>query len=288
MIQKLRIMGPAVWRDMDQTALDNAYDQAVYAPNRDAILTRIATASEQTRNALGPPDRFPYGSSEQEYLDIYRAPGKSPAPINVYVHGGAWRQGSASRDAFTAEPLVRAGAHSVIIDFMNVDQTGGDLMPMYHQVSRAIAWSWRNCSVFGGDPDRLFVSAHSSGAHLAACALTRGWREEALPADFCKGVFLASGMYDLAPVRLSKRSTYVSFTDPTEHNLSPIRHLDGLMTPLVLACGTAESPEFQRQTREFFSAVAALGKSAELVIAEDHNHFEMLESLAYACGTPNC
>jgi arylformamidase len=265
---------------MDQKALDDAYDQAIYAPNRDAVLTRIAAASERARETLGSPERFVYGPGEQEYLDIFRAPGKNRAPINVYVHGGAWLRGSGARDAFTAEPLVNAGAHSVIVEFATVDQTGGDLTPLYQQVSKAIAWTWRNASTFGGDPDRFFVSAHSSGAHLTACALTRGWRAEELPAGFCKGALLAAGMYDLAPVRLSKRSTYVSFTDRMEHDLSPIRHLDGLATPLILAHGTGESPEFQRQTRDFFSAVGTVQKPAELIVVQDHNHFELLESLA--------
>ena len=47
--------GPLVWRDMDQKALDDAYNQAAYAPNMDLILGRIAAASEATREILGAP-----------------------------------------------------------------------------------------------------------------------------------------------------------------------------------------------------------------------------------------
>ena len=49
--------GPLVWRDYDQEALDNAYDQLVYAPNRDLILGRMAAASDRTRENLGAPER---------------------------------------------------------------------------------------------------------------------------------------------------------------------------------------------------------------------------------------
>jgi arylformamidase len=295
MQQPLAARAPLVWRDMDQKALDDAYDQLVYAPNRDLILGRIADASARARKALGAPERVAYGPSEHERLDLFRAaPARSSsasgeaklggAPINVFVHGGAWRRGSAAENALFAEPIVGAGAHAVIIDFANVDHLGGDLLPMHRQVSRAIAWAWRNAQNFGGDRNRLYVSAASSGAHLAACALTRGWREEGLPADFCKGALLASGMYDLAPVRLSKRSAYVAFTDEAEQVLSPLRHLDGLATPLILAHGTAESPEFQRQTRDFFAAVTAAGKRAELIVGEGYNHFELFETLANPYG----
>jgi arylformamidase len=280
--------GALVFRDMDQEALDKAYDQLVYAPNRDAVLGRMAAASAHTRQALGAPQRIAYGPSEHEKLDLCVAPraasSRGGAPINVFVHGGAWLRGSAAETAMFAEPIVGAGAHAVVIDFINVEQAGGDLMPMHRQVSRAIAWVWRNAESFGGDRNRFYVSAASSGAHLAACALTRGWREEDLPENFCKGALLASGMYDLAPVRLSKRSAYVKFTDAVEQALSPQRHIDALTTPLILAHGNAESPEFVRQTRDFFAAVTGAGKPAEFIFAEGYNHFELFETLANPYG----
>jgi arylformamidase len=56
------------------------------------------------------------------------------------------------------------------------------------------------------------------------------------------------------------------------------------MTPLILAHGTCETPEFVRQTRDFFAAVAAAGKPAELIVGEAYNHFELLETLANPYG----
>jgi arylformamidase len=286
--------GPLVWLDMDQQQLDDAYDQEVYARNRDRVVARRVAASERARAVLGPPQRLAYGESEYEQLDIFPAPtppasasggGKAAgAPINLFVHGGAWRRNKAADYALQAEPLTRAGTHAVFIDFINVDQAGGDLLPMYEQVCRAIAWTWRNAEKFGGDRERFYISAHSSGSHLAGCALTAGWREQGLPENFCRGALLASGMYDLTPVRLSKRSAYVKFTDAMVEKLSARRHLDGLHTPLVVAHGTCETPEFQRQTRDFAAQVKAAGKPVELLIGEGYNHFEMLETLANPYG----
>ena len=91
-------------------------------------------------------------------------------------------------------------------------------------------------------------------------------------------------MYDLEPVPLSKRSAYVKFTDAMVEKLSSQRHLGGLHTPLVLAYGTCETPEFQRQTKDFFAAVRALGKPVELIVGEAYNHFELLETLANPYG----
>ena len=90
-------------------------------------------------------------------------------------------------------------------------------------------------------------------------------------------------MYDLKPVRLSKRSKYVAFTDEMEQSLSAMRHLDKLNTPLVPTHGTCETPEFQRQSRDFAAAVKR-GKPVELLVGEGYNHFEMLETLANPYG----
>ena len=275
--------GPVVWLEMDQQQLDDAYDQEKYAPNRAQIVARRIANSERTRSIIGAPQRMAYGPSEVETLDIFPT-ARPNAPVNIFIHGGAWRRNQAADYAVQAELFVRAGAVSVILDFINVDQAGGSLLPMAEQVRRAIAWVYRNIASFGGDADRLYLTGHSSGSHLGACALTTDWGKEKLPADIIKGALLLSGMYDLKPVRLSKRSLYVKFTDDMEKLLSPQRHLDRLNTPLVLAYGTCETPEFQRQTRDLFAALTAAGKSAQLLVGEGYNHFELLETLASPYG----
>jgi len=275
--------GALVWLDMDQRALDDAYDQEVYAPNRAQVVERRLANSERTRSILGAPERVSYGPSEIEKLDIFRT-ARPNAPINIFIHGGAWRRNKAADYAVLAELFVRAGAHSVILDFINVDEAGGSLFPMAEQVRRAIGWVYRNASRFGGDPNRLYLSAHSSGSQLGGCMVTTEWRAHDLPADLIKGALLLSGMYDLKPVRLSKRSLYVSFTDEMEQALSAQRQIDKLNTPLVLGYGTYETPEFQRQTRDFFAAVQAAGKPAQLIVGQGYNHFEFLETLASPYG----
>ena len=278
-----RAKGPAVWRDMDHQALDDAYDQTVYAPNRDQVAKRRVANSDKARAVIGAPERVAYGETEIEKLDIYRT-NAPDAPVNVFVHGGAWRANRAADYAFLAEPFVRAGAHYVVLDFTNVDETGGDLVPMVEQVRRAVGWVYRNAASFGGDPNRLYLTSHSSGSHLAGCVVTHDWRRDNLPVDILKGAALGSGMYDLEPVRLSKRSKYVKFTDEMEQALSAQRHIDKLYAPLILAYGTYETPEFQRQTRDFYAAVKAAGKPVELLVGEGYNHFEMLETLANPYG----
>jgi len=278
------VKGPRVWLDMDQKELDDAYDQTVYAPNQKLLALRRAAASKATLARLGEPMRLAYGPTEIEKLDIYKT-SRPNAPVNVYIHGGAWRNGQAKDFAFPAEVFINAGAHFVVVDFVQITETGGDLMPMIGQVRSALAWVYKNAASFGGDADRIYITGHSSGAHLSGCTLVTDWQKNFdLPANIIKGGLLISGMYDLKPVRLSKRSEYVKFTDEIEQALSSQRHLDKLNAPIIVAYGTQETPEFQRQGREFAAAVKAAGKPVELIVGEGFNHFEMQETLGNPYG----
>jgi arylformamidase len=277
-------MAKRIFLDYDQKALDDAYDQSVYAPNREQLLARFASASRITRERLGEPERVSYGPGEIEKLDIYKTP-KPNAPVNVFIHGGAWRAGLARDYAFPAEMLVHAGAHFVALDFNNVLETKGDLLPMADQVRRAIAWVFKNSSLFGGNAARLYVCGTSSGAHLGGCVAATDWQKDfGLSADCVKGYVLASGMYDLRGPRLSKRSSYVKFTEEMEAALSPQRHIGKIGVPLVILYGSLETPEFQRQSRDFATALEQAEKPFELIVAEGYNHFELTETLGNPYG----
>jgi arylformamidase len=278
--------GPLVFRDYDQVELDAAYDQSFYAPLAGQIWKRLASVSETVRDRLGQPLRRSYGPSTVEQLDVYRA--KRPnAPIFVFIHGGAWLGGEAKNFAFPAEMFANAGAHYVALDFIAIKDAGDDLRVMAEQVRRAVAWVYQNAESFGGDRDRLYIGGHSSGGHLCGIALVTDWEKDfGLPADAVKGGLCMSGIYDLKPVRLSKRSSYVKFTDEIEQAMSSQRHLDLLRVPIVVTYGTNETREFQRQNRDFAAAVQTAGKPAELVEAVSFNHIEMVETLGNPYG-PN-
>jgi len=278
--------GPLVWLDMDQVELDAAYDQRAYAPAAENIRKRYRTMSEEVRRRLGEPQRCAYGHSDIERLDIYPAR-KADAPVFVFIHGGAWRVGSAFECGYPAEMFVNAGASFVALDFITVDDANGDIGLMAEQVRRGIAWVYENVSLFGGDRHRLYVGGHSSGGHLCGVALVTDWRKEfGLPSDIIAGGMCMSGMFDMKPVRLSRRGAYVQFTDVMEDAMSSQRHIDRLRAPVIVTVGSDETPEFLRQSRDFVAAVREAGKPAELIVAPHYNHYEMGETLGNPYG-PN-
>jgi arylformamidase len=271
---------PKVFLDYDQAALDAAYDQSKYAPNLQQVIKRYATNSETARSRLSVPRRLAYGAQPIEQLDIYRSE-RANAPVHVFVHGGAWRSGLAKDYAFPAEMFVAAGAHYVVPDFSWVQDVGGSLAPISDQVRRALAWVARNAGSFGGDASRIYVSGHSSGGHQAGVLATTDWKRDfGLPPDVVKGYVLMSGIYELHPVSLSARSSYVKFDERTLAELSVMRHLERIGAPVTVVYGTLETPEFQRQSREFAQALRKAGKPMQLVVADGYNHFEVMETLA--------
>ncbi len=275
---------PKVWRDYDQAALDAAYDQSVYAPNQDAIKDRRLMMGELVLARLGAPEVIAYGAGKNETFDLYRAKGDN-LPLAIYVHGGAWKAGRARDFAVLAEPFIRAGAHVAILDFDLIQECNGDLFPMIEQARRATAQIVAKARDYGVDPTRIHLIGHSSGAHMAGCVVTTDWeRDFGLPQTLLRGAMLFSGMYELEPVRLSARSRYVAFTDRMVEELSAIRRIDRIRCPLLLAYGTLETPEFQRQTRDFHEAVLKAGKPARLLVGTGYNHFEILETLANPYG----
>jgi arylformamidase len=277
--------GARVFMDMDQQELDASYNQLAYEPLMSQVGERLASNSEAMRARIGAPERESYGPSAAEGLDIYRTKQKN-APIFVFIHGGAWLGGAAKDYGYPAEMFVNAGAHYVAIDFIAIKEAGGDLSVMAKQVRRAVAWVHNNAEMFGGDPSRLYVGGHSSGGHLCGVVLVTDWQKEfGLRPNIIKGGLCMSGVYEMKPVALSARRNYVKFTEAMESSMSAMRHIERLQAPITVTYGTFETPEFQRQSREFAAAVKAAGKPVELLEAPNYAHLEMCESLGNPYGT---
>jgi len=278
--------GRLVFMNYDQVELDAAYAQERYEPLATRVYNRLGANSAAARARLGEPERLAYGPTEIEKLDVFRT-ARTNAPIFIFIHGGTWRHNTARDCAYAAEVFIKAGAHFLALDFASVTSVAGDLGVLAIQIRRAITWVYKNAAIFDGDPNRLYIGGHSSGGHLCAVALVTDWQKDfGLPADIVKGGVCMSGMFDLEPVRLSWRRRYISFTDDMVHAMSPQRHLEKLRALVVVTYGTFETPEFQRQSRDFAAAVRTVGKKVELIEALNYHHLEMAETLGNPYG-PN-
>lgn len=244
-----------VFLDYDQKALDDQYEQRVWAKNAEEVIRRYAVKSDEVRARIGEPRIERYGTAAPETLDVYG----SGETAFVFVHGGAWKRQRSWDNAFAAEPIVKAGANYVALNFALLPAV--TLPQMADQVCRGIDWVRRNVA------KDVVLCGHSSGAHLGACALLK------LP--YVRKALLVSGIYDLAPVRLSARNEYVRLDEKLEHEYSPIRHIERIRCPVTVGWGEKEGAEFYRQSKAFAEKLGA-----PAIIGEGLNHFEVAETLA--------
>ena len=268
-----------MWRNLSQDELDWAYDQTQHAANMQAVLQACAERSTEVRATLTakglPADRLAYGELPDEMLDWYASvTSVTPAKALVFfIHGGAWRRGLAKENALGIEWMLAAGIQVVIPDFSSVLQTNGQLQPMLDQITKAFLFAANKAR----PATPIIICGHSSGAHLAACLITQ--LAALNETSSINGLVLCSGLFDLEPVSRSSRSNYVQFSENTISKLSPINSPKAFKLPVRIICGTNESPEFMRQSKDFASVLKQEGTEVTLTWGKNLNHFEILQTL---------
>lgn len=107
-----------------------------------------------------------YGKHADMKLDVFGKKSKHFKPVIIFWHGGGWKQGSGSEYQFIANYIEKMGAIAVIVGYPRFpDQTFSGFIDDARQ---ALKWCRSNIDSYGGDPDRLYVMGHSSGAHTAS------------------------------------------------------------------------------------------------------------------------
>jgi len=264
-----------VYRNYTQEELDTQYEHRKFVLNADEYIERTRKESERVRAALKGTLDVRYGATKDEKLDIFPAK-RAKAPVMVYIHGGRWQMQSKAAVSYPAETFVAAGVTWISVGFRMYPHVQMD--EVVRQNRAALAWVWRNAESFGGDPDRVYLSGHSSGAHLAAMLATTDWAGDyEIPADVLKGVTTISGMYDLEPVRLSARNDILKLDMATALRNSPIHRLPPKGMPLIIGAGGIETDEFRRHPREFAAAWTAKGFPCQAMEFAGLNHFDTQE-----------
>jgi acetyl esterase/lipase len=107
-----------------------------------------------------------------------RPVGCGRAPIVVYVHGGGFRIGDKAKrisdkvDLFTAEGWVFVSVNYRLSTAPATDPDAIRYPTHARDVAAAIDWTRDHSAALGGDPDRIFLLGHSSGAFLVSLLST--------------------------------------------------------------------------------------------------------------------
>lgn len=266
-----------LYRGMDRATLDREYSPVGTVRSIEPILARYAALSAEARAALPCHLGVAYGPGEDETMDVFPAgPG---APVFVFLHGGYWRRLSKDESSFMARTFVEAGVAVAAVNYTLAPAASLD--EIVRQSRAAVAWLHANGTEFGIDPDRIFAGGSSAGAHLAGMLLAEGWHDAfGVPKDLIKGASLASGLYDLEPVRLCHPNDWLNLDAASADRNSPILHLPEQGCPIIVVWSETETSEFRRQSRDFAAAWAAKGFPVIAYGIPDRNHFDNILDLA--------
>ncbi|UST56159.1 alpha/beta hydrolase (plasmid) [Comamonadaceae bacterium OTU4NAUVB1] len=267
---------PRLYRDFQtQEQIDAQYDPALPVADRAAEIRHYAERSAHARATLACRTGVPYGPTRAETLDIFPAD-RPDAPVFVFIHGGYWRALSAADFGCVALGLQRRGITVVVPDYALCPTVTLD--EIVRQARAACAWVLRHIGAHGGDPARVAVGGSSAGGHLAAMCLQTEWaRDYGLPADPFAGAVLASGLYDLAPLRFSYLQPKIQLTEEIVRRCSPaLLAMRACPTPVLVTWGGREQAEFARQSLAWRDAWRAAGNRVELLDQPDAQHFSAI------------
>lgn len=233
----------------DTEFYEREYNARAAISDHPQIFARWAQQAAASRRLRACLLDLPYGDGAMEKFDIFPTRNDG-APLLVFIHGGYWRSLDKSDFSWIAPPYVAHGVSVALVNYALAPQAR--LEDIVRQNLRALAWLYRNADRYGFDPNRIFVSGHSAGAHLAAMMMAALWPQWApdLPADLVKGGLLVSGVFDLEPlVHAPFVNVDLNLTLERASRLSPARMPPATSAPMVTAFGELESGEFRRQTK---------------------------------------
>lgn len=261
-----------------QEEIDREYNPRLGVPDVDALIAAWAERSARTRQRLGGRIGSRYGPTLAEHVDVFPAT-NDRAPVHVFLHGGYWRAFSSTDFSFVAESALARGHAAVIVNYALCPAV--TITEIVRQARAAVAWVWNNATSFGGDRERITLSGHSAGGHLAARVIAARWqRDYGIADDAVKGVVAISGLFDLEPLRWSWLQPTLQLSGDEILAQSPIRHLPPARVPVVAAVGGHESAEFRRQSREYAAALETRHGGAEYLEVAGRHHFDVLDDLA--------
>lgn len=238
-------------------------------------------------NALTPSNTFTktaaiaYGDDSRQKLDVYRpAPASSNAPVVVFFYGGSWNSGSRDDYGFVGEALASRGIVVVIADYRLYPQVR---YPAFLQDgARAVAWTHQHIADYGGDPQRLYLMGHSSGAYNAAMlALDARWLEHVnLSPSMLKGWIGLAGPYDFLPIENPEVKPVFFFPDSPPDS-QPINHVSAGAPPSLLMASTDDKlVNPSRNTGGLANTLRAAGVPVEIFYFGKTNHQTLVAALS--------
>ncbi len=232
---------------------------------------------------------IPYAEGgDENKLDLYLPEQKEFTTI-VFTYGGGWHRGSRKSVAAIGEMFQGLGYGCVLPSHRLGPK---DKFPAQAEdMAAAFAWVYRNIAAKGGDPKRIVLMGHSSGAHLSLLIATDPKylaTHKLTPADI-SGVIGLSSPVDLEPRKEGKgfgdalmagRGADVFSRDTTVmRDASPLRHISKKLPRTCLIVGERDFPMLEGDAKAFLEKATAEQAKATLLVAKGRDHMGTVQAL---------
>ncbi|MDR3467971.1 MAG: alpha/beta hydrolase [Xanthobacteraceae bacterium] len=272
------LAGAAVAGQLSRDIAAKETAAAIEAPGAPANVTPLPPGTKVERD-------IKYGPDDRNLLDVV-SPGPvsgSARPVLVFVHGGAFVGGDKQ---MPGKPYYDNVMMAAIADgFVGVNMTyrlapGSPWPAGAEDVGAAVRWVADNIAARGGDPARIYLMGHSSGAVHVATYLAH--REFQGPhGDLLAGAILISGFYDLTSMELTdQRRAYFGSDASTYKDRSSLDGLIASRTPLLVLRAETEPEVFAQQFDELRDRLCASPRGCvQTGVLPQHRHANAVQSI---------
>jgi arylformamidase len=235
---------------------------------------------------------------KRHVLDIYtpQDQAEKSLPVMFWIHGGGWQTGDKSDVALKPKVLTERGFVFVSTNHRLLPEVRMD--DLIHDIARSVGWVHRNIARYGGDPARIFLGGHSSGAQLTAltCIDDRYLKKEGVSFDVLKGCIAVDGdTYDIPKIILTAEHRQALYggkmftfghrqkfgNDPEKHvDFSAVTHVaKGKAIPPFLILYFSGNPDTRAQAERLESVLKEAGIPAKSYGKSDSNHSRLNDDL---------
>ncbi len=246
------------------------------------LLITVALAPTPAQQVSSVELDIAYGKdADSQKLDLYLPAKKGFATI-VYTYGSGWHAGSGKSSKPIAEKLQTLGYGCALVSHR---LTPPHTFPAHAQdIALAFAWVKQNISKRGGNPNKVILAGHSSGAHLSLLIATD---PKYLAAHRLSPMDITAIIALSPPVDLQPKPDGHGYGDALlaghgadafrrdvalMKDASPIHHLAGTLPPTLIIVGEKDFPMLERDAEVFAKKAGEMGRKVEVVIAAGKDH----------------
>jgi acetyl esterase/lipase len=225
----------------------------------------------------------PEFNSDRHRLDIFTpAHLEKPADVFVFIHGGSWNHGDKKLYSILGRNMARKGVVAVLINYRLTP--GVMIDKMITDCATAVKWVYENIAAFNGNPERIVVSGHSAGGHLASSLMiSKEFEKMGIPNPVKGCVLIDAFGLDLYSYLMTYKTPsdllfYRTFTDKPEawRDASPLYHIGKTNVPFLVLAGSKTYPPIIDDSRKFTEKLKALGCCADYELIEGKKHAGMI------------